>query len=169
MPSSDPGPHRSTIASAAASPQRYSPDIAATSLSVQSDVVRVSRVDGGLIRVTFGAQLREPLDIAVTDVTRWCAETSVLIGVTLELTDGDEVRVRSPMLVDRRGVAVAIVRRITTEGSQLVIVIGDSAADLARDRQLASIEATAEEVRSLLAALESAAAAATSSRDARIR
>jgi hypothetical protein len=169
VPSSDHGPQRSSLSAAAPSPPRYSPDIATTSLSIQSDVVGVSCVSDELIRLTFGTRFEEALEIAPRDVTRWCAETSVLIGVTFELTGGDEVRVRSPMLVDRRGIAIAIVRRIAGEGSELLIVLGASAADLARDRQLASIEATTKEVLAFLAALESAAAAARLSRDARIK
>jgi hypothetical protein len=155
------------VVSPATSRSQYSPTpTAGAAIFLRDCPVEIRIADEG-VRVAFG--LVEPRRLAFTaqDVTRWCAETSVLMRVTFGLAAGDEVSVRAPMLLDRRGAALAVMRRSTTAGSCYAIAIAATSADLANERQLSSIDASLDEVQSFLMALESAAAAATLSRDAK--
>jgi len=109
----------------------------------------------------------EPLALQGSDVTHWCSETSVLLEVTLEVAAGDEVSVRSPMLVGSGNLCMSLTRRITSSASELVVSVATSPGSMARSELLASVEATTEEVRLLLTALERAAVAATMPHGAR--
>src|SRR3954471_3921944 len=119
MPDSEPAiGARSTTSSG------YSPETSASAtVFVQGDRIDITLSSNQRLWVTFGRRDVEGLEIAVPDVTRWCAETSVLMRVTFELASGDEVAVRAPMLLDRRGVALAVVRQITCAGSRHSIAI----------------------------------------------
>jgi hypothetical protein len=128
------------------------------------DLVRITPMPDGWVQVTFVRGSDESFEVAAPDVTRWCAETSVLMRVTFELAIGDEVSVRTPMLVGRRGGALAVVRQVTNEGSKLVVASAATTAELANGSRSSSIDVTLDEARSLLMALEGAARAAMSPR-----
>lgn len=144
----------------------YSPQHAApgtTCVSVGGEVVGVATAGGGAVEVALGGEFGVR-SFAPADVTRWCAETSVLMEVTLETSVGDEVRIRTPMLVGAGGFCIALVRHDTTDGSDFVIAAAVSASAMARDEHVCALRASPDEARTLLAALESAAAAATKPR-----
>jgi len=158
---------RKGVTSSAPAHARYSPATSgAATLYVQDHPVEIRIGDDRSISVIFGRPDLGRLEFTAADVTRWCAETSLLMRVTFGLAADDEVRVRAPMLVDRRGTAMAVVRRVTRAGSELVLAIAATSADLANDRHLSALDASLDEIRSLVVALENAAGVAKSPRDA---
>ena len=163
VPSSDPEPRSGTTSSTPSSP--YTPDLPGVpTISGLHDLVRVTPMPDGWVLVAFVREVDGALEVPASDVTQWCAETSVLMRVTFELAVGDEVRVRTPMLVGRRGRALVVVRQVTNEGSKLVVASAATTAELANGSYSSSIGVTPDEARSLLMALESAARAAMSPR-----
>ena len=163
VPSSDPEPRSGTTSSTPSSP--YSPDLTGVpTISGLLDLVRITPMPDGWVLVAFVRGSDETLEVAASDVTQWCAETSVLMRVTFELAIGDEVRVRTPMLVGRRGGALAVVRQVTNEESKLIVASAATTAELANGSWLSNIDVTFDEARSLLMALEGAARAAMSPR-----
>ena len=153
-------------------PETYSPrvlgrgEVAALRVGAAEVLVGV----GGtavVARFEVGEEHVEPLAFQGSDVTHWCSETSVLMEVTLDVAAGDEVSVRSPMLVGSGDRCLSLTRRIMSTGSELVVSVATSPGSMARSELLASVEATTEEVRLLLTALERAAVAATMPHGAR--
>jgi hypothetical protein len=162
VPSSEPEPRSGFASSTPSTP--YSSNLPGVEkTTVLNDLVRVAPTDDGLVLIAFVRDGFGTLEAQASDVTQWCAETSVLIGVTFELTPGDEVSVRTPMLVGRRG-ALAVVRQVTNEGSKVVVATAASATELANERYASAIDLTLDDARSLVMALESAARSAMSSR-----
>jgi hypothetical protein len=123
--------------------------------------------EGVSVTVALGEDDARPLTFPAVNVTRWCAETSVLIEVTLEAPVRDELRIRSPMLVGDCARVMALFREFANGTSSFVIAVASSPSALAREEYALSRRATSDEVRMLLTALESAAGATMTSRDAR--
>ena len=160
-----PGPESETGAVASTHPASSFSSVSSSSTLVCAGGARVHLTPAdGLVRALFALETPVTMDFSAADVTAWCAETSVLMRVTFELSGDDEVRVRAPMLVDRRGAALAFVRSDSTRGSEVVIALAETTQDLARENYSFSVDVTSEEARTLVMALESAAVAATSSR-----
>ncbi len=98
-------------------------------------------------------------------VTRWCEDASLLLTAAPEVAAGDELAVRSPMLVALHQGCVAMGRRIADGASVLSLHFASSPDDLVRGSALDSGPASAQQATAFLAALrKSAAAAATRAR-----
>lgn len=94
-------------------------------------------------------------------VTRWCEETSVILAAAPNVAAGDELTVRSPMLVAQHQGCVAMGRRVAGSQSVLSLQFASSPDDLLRGAALHSGPASAQQATVFLAALRKAAAAAT--------
>lgn len=94
-------------------------------------------------------------------VTAWCRETSVLVQGALQVTAGDSVEVRGPMLVAQPQGCIAAMRRVLDTGSQFRLVFSPSPQELARGVGLESGMACAAQMQAFLAAFSGAAVAAT--------
>ena len=151
------------ISETPAAARQYSPapneESSSVSLHLSETTIEVSRQGRGPVCLRFGVSTAHPLAVAERDVTHWCAETSVLLEVTLVVTRGDELQIRSPMLVGEDGRCLAIVRRITEAGSEFSLALATSATAMQQDSRELTICLTASELKDVLAILRGASAA----------
>jgi len=129
-------------------------------LDVGESSLEVSCDHATAVCIRFGGSSEIALLAPAGDVTHWCAETSVLLEVTLAVASGDELQIRSPMLVGADGRCMSIVRRVTDAGSELSLVVAASPTSMQRDSWELALGATRAELMDLLAALRGASGGA---------
>lgn len=138
----------------------FSPTLADTPSSARLDVggssLEVSCDHASAVCISFGGSPGIALLASPGDVTHWCAETSVLLEVTLAVASDDELQIRSPMLVGADGRCMSLVRRVTDAGSELSLVVAASASSMQRDSRELVLGATRAELMDLLAVLRGA-------------
>lgn len=163
---SQPGPPRSVEVTPEHTPYETPSPSGAADVRAGGPMVHVSVSGPETIRIALDDDEETRDDFECAGVTRWCAETSALVEVTLDLAAGDDVRIRGPMLVGRGERCIAFARKITRTESELFIGVADSPGAMAREEHLATFGVSTAEGRRLLAVIGSAAAA-TRSHDAR--
>lgn len=89
--------------------------------------VQVDRAGADVVVGVSTSAERRILQFAASVVTGWCADGALLLGAPLHVDDGDELEIRTPMLVARDGQCLALVRRIRGAGSSLRLLVATSA------------------------------------------
>jgi len=71
---------------------------------------------------------------------------------------GDELQIRSPMLVGQDGRCMSIVRHITEVGSDYLLAVASTPASMQRDERELALSVTEGELKDVLAVLRGASA-----------
>ncbi len=132
------------------------------SIDVGSATIEIDRDAADCVAITVSVGDHAFFSIFdAAKVTRWCEETSLMLATALNVAAGDELTVRSPMLVAQHQGCVAMGRRIADGQSVLSLHFASSPDDLLRGAALDSGPASAQQANAFLAALRKAAVAAT--------
>lgn len=93
-------------------------------------------------------------------VSRWGEAASVLLRTTLPVTPGDEVELRTAVLVLEPGVCMALGKKLTSGGSTLRFIVAETPDRLTGGEALATALVSPDDAQSVLTALRRVAAAA---------
>lgn len=139
----------------------------AESLSVTlGDCVVDARALDGRVELTIGrfaippSAIAPPASAAATDVSRWSDTAAALLRMEIPTVAGDEVELRTAMLMLEPRPCVTLVKKVTSGGSTLRMVVADTPDALAGGGALAAALLSPEGAQSLLTALRRVAAAA---------